>query len=519
MIGKLARVAGGCLQAAAFAVVIVIGAAAMWSRSDDVFLPGGNIGFLDPDCYSRMTRVAVLMEGGGPSLRFHEFENAPHGVVPHTTMPVDWLIIGLARVAGLAGVAGPVEVAGAIVSPLLGLVFLTMIAVWGAGRPFGLAALILAAVSPILAHGFSVGRPDHQALVVGLCAAGWICELAIWRGSRRAGWWAAGVWAVACWVSLFEPAVILTACLILRVVVLGKQALPEKRGWWAALLFCVLIAAAFAVDGWRNPLPSESTNRYFGAWAASIGELQAMGWSGIAAWTGWLGWVMPVFLLGLAAWRRDRFLLACGFLLAGLLALTMGAARWGYFLVVASALMLPVFLPLLKWKIVGWAVFIVSLWPVAAAWERQLFPTREEILKTAESRAESLLLMEVAGQIDASAKGTVLAPWWLSPAIACWSGMPAVAGSSHQSLPGTVDSARFFLSGDDSEASQILRDRQVAYVVVDDPARVIANSESLLGQTGGDNPMASRIFRGEGPDDLKLVFENKFFRLYRTEIR
>ncbi|GAB4166982.1 MAG: hypothetical protein Fur0032_04700 [Terrimicrobiaceae bacterium] len=506
--------AGG-LQAAVFSLVIVMGATAMWSRSDDVFLPGGNIAFLDPDCYSRMTRVAMLMEGDGPSIRFHKFENAPAGVEPHTTMPVDWLIVGLAKLIGLTGVAGPVDVAGALISPVLGVGFLVMMAVWGRGRSFGLAALILVAASPLLAHGFSVGRPDHQSLVIWLCAAGMICELAIWLGSRRAGWWAAMVWGLACWVSLFEPMVLLAGCLLLRLVVLGKQALPVGRTWWAAGIFLSLLGAAFAVDGWRNPMPSESTSHYFAAWAASIGELQGVGWSEIAGWSGWLGVVMPAALLVVAVWKKDRFLLACGFFMVGLLVLTLSAARWGYFFVVASALILPVFLPLLRWKAAGWLVFLGSLWPVAAAWERQLYPDREEMLKTAEQRAESLLLLEVAGQMDSRVNGTVLAPWWLSPALAYWSGLPAVAGSSHQSLPGTVDSARIFLSQDDHTANELLQEREVAYIVADDPNRVITNSEGLLGEKSRPHPLVGRLYRGETPTGWELFFSNRFFRIYR----
>ena len=38
--------------------------------------------------------------------------------------------------------------------------------------------------------------------------------------------------------------------------------------------------------------------------------------------------------------------------------------------------------------------------------------------------------------VDDPPATTILAPWWLSPPLAYWSGQPAVAGSSHEALPG-----------------------------------------------------------------------------------
>ena len=57
--------------------------------------------FIDPDCYSRMTRAASIAEGGPLIIRHHDFENWPNGITPHTTAPMDWLIAGL-KVVSLA---------------------------------------------------------------------------------------------------------------------------------------------------------------------------------------------------------------------------------------------------------------------------------------------------------------------------------------------------------------------------------------------------------------------------------
>src|SRR5260221_10377820 len=74
-----------------------------------------------------------------------------------------------------------------------------------------------------------------------------------------------------------------------------------------------------------------------------------------------------------------------------------------------------------------------------------------------------------------------LAPWWLSPAVAYWSGQPGVAGSSHESLPGIVASARFFLASDAAAAERIARELGVKWIVTDDPDRLVATSRALVG--------------------------------------
>jgi hypothetical protein len=89
--------------------------------------------------------------------------------------------------------------------------------------------------------------------------------------------------------------------------------------------------------------------------------------------------------------------------------------------------------------------------------------------------------------------GPFLAAWWLSPAIAYWSRQPGVAGTSHESLPGIVDTARFFLSNDPAEAAVILRKRSVRWVLVDDPAHDVETSATMLGFTPAGESMAARL--------------------------
>ncbi|HEU4771859.1 MAG TPA: hypothetical protein VFS68_06845, partial [Candidatus Udaeobacter sp.] len=55
----------------------------------------GNIYFVDADCYARMTRAQMVREKPGLIIRHHSFENFPQGTTPHTTAPLDYLIVGL----------------------------------------------------------------------------------------------------------------------------------------------------------------------------------------------------------------------------------------------------------------------------------------------------------------------------------------------------------------------------------------------------------------------------------------
>ena len=85
----------------------------------DVFV-GGQVYFVDADCYSRMTRAQLVTEHAGTIVRHHGFENYPLGTTPHTTAPLDYLVAGLASSLGSL-TAQPLDLAGALISPLLAL--------------------------------------------------------------------------------------------------------------------------------------------------------------------------------------------------------------------------------------------------------------------------------------------------------------------------------------------------------------------------------------------------------------
>src|SRR5207302_6226676 len=134
-----------------------------------------------------------------------------------------------------------------------------------------------------------------------------------------------------------------------------------------------------------------------------------------------------------------------------------------------------------------------------------------------EHRNESIRLRELATSIRSDQKQAFLAPWWLSPAIGYWSGQPGAAGSSHQALDGTADSARFFLGNDPQAGREILRNRQVAWVLAYDWDRVAQNSAGLLGATVPDHALGRILDRTPGlaPPYLVLSGQNQTAKLFR----
>ncbi len=470
---------------------------------------GGEVFFTDGDCYSRMTRVRMIEEEGLRSIRWHGWENFPQGTAPHTTMPLDALIAGMS--AALAPfTARHLELAGAWVSPMLGIATIFFLMIWGlaAKLPHWWAMGLMAAVSPILAHGFELGRPDHQSLLVLLIAVALAAEVGIWRKNEtRWSYVSAVAWGLALWVSLFEPAVLLGALLAARFI-----ARRLRIGLKPLAVFLGILALALLIDGWRAAAFHEA----FGRWALNIGELRSAGWSVIFSWCGWL--VVPA--TALLAWRAFREGGAVGGLFAAMLVLLMALcfwhARWGYFLALVFAMSLPWALAAFRWRWLAAAILLISLWPVAAEWEGMLYPRGEAFQARIEKMADAVALREAALAIQKLPEGGVIAPWWFCPAIVWWSGKPCVGGTSHQSLPGIVDSCRFYLATDGAAALDQLRQRQVCYVVAYEPDRVISNSSQILGEKPAAQSLAERLYKNSPPPGLERIFENRFFRVYRV---
>ena len=487
-----------------------------WNR-DSVFFDDA-IYFLDGDCFSRMTRVRMIEEEGLRSIRHHNWENFPEGTTPHTTMQLDTLIAGLSQILRPFS-DKHLALAGAWISPLLGASLLLFLAVWSAAArlPYRRAMLFLVAVSPIIAHGFQLGRPDHQSLLMLLLGVALASEVEIWKG-RASGWRyaSAGAWALALWVSLFEPLILLGVVLVARGLCRSRYSQEEvknPKSWtWPVALFVAIVAVTLWIDGWR----AAGFHPAFARWALNIGELRSASWGVIFSWCGWVLGLSPVLL----AWRwiRGREKL-CGLWLL-LVVVTAGLslyhARWGYFLALLFAMSVPWILPSLRKPWLAWMVFFISLWPVAAEWDRRLYPEDEAFRARVENIADAVALREAALSLRERPVGGVVAPWWFCPAIVWWSGQPCIGGTSHQSLPGIVESSEFYLG--EVPDPGFLQKRKVVYILAYEPDRLISNSEQILGRSATGPTIAKRLYsaREEPPVGLKKIFANRFFKVYEV---
>src|SRR5205814_10381151 len=104
--------------------IVIFSALILAARSanyQDVFVDG-NIYFTDADCYARMTRARMCAEHPGLIIRHHDFENFPEGTTPHTTAPLDYLIVSLSIPLKTLS-AMPIDLSGAVYSHCIGLVY------------------------------------------------------------------------------------------------------------------------------------------------------------------------------------------------------------------------------------------------------------------------------------------------------------------------------------------------------------------------------------------------------------
>jgi hypothetical protein len=128
------------------------------------------------------------------------------------------------------------------------------------------------------------------------------------------------------------------------------------------------------------------------------------------------------------------------------------------------------------------------------------------------------VLRTLSGWLKTQPPGAVLAPWWLSPPIAYWSGHPCVAGSSHESLPGIVDTARFYFATDPAQAREIAERRDVRYVVAYEPDRVLSTAAALLDEPAPRGSLGEILYRvpSLAPSWLRLVNASAYFKLYEV---
>jgi len=474
----------------------------------DVFF-GGQINFVDADCYSRMTRARICFEHPGTIVRRHDFENFPSGTSPHTTAPFDYVIVTLATTLTPLS-KNAFDLAGAVVSPLISIALGIFLCSWSRKMRlrFRWGFLILYGASPMLAHGFALGRPDHQSLLVALITIALCAEWAL--ASEPSASWSivsGASWALALWVSLYEPLVLLA---IVAACCARSMMQRERRMGW--IVFAAILAIAFIIEGRIPAWP----NREFGGalknWSATVGELAHVSLAS-AIWFNWCGWLVllaPILLW--PKWNRNTPLLLIALLLTTF-ALTIWQARWSYFFVMIFAMLVPQILSAMRKPLIATTIFIIALFPIAQSWDH-LFAD-EELARRAENKIEQLELRAMSSQID----GVFIAPWWLSPAISYWSRQASVGGSSHESIGGIVETARFFETQDAEVAKQILDRKNVRWIVSYDADQVAQNSAQIVGNPVLQNALCYRLDRraSEVPPFLRLIAQTGHFKLFRTE--
>jgi hypothetical protein len=184
------------------------------------------------------------------------------------------------------------------------------------------------------------------------------------------------------------------------------------------------------------------------------------------------------------------------------------------------ALALPALLAPIKSSAAVWIAFVLSMFPILRDWDERLWPNETQLASRVERRIESAQIRGLAVSLLSPEVQPFLAPWWLSPSIVYWSGQPGVAGSSHESINGIEESARFFLSEDVQKAREILEKRHVAWVFAYDSDRVAQNSRAILNEPLPLQPLCRVLDRTPSQTPAFLIFftQNPTCKLYRAAV-
>jgi hypothetical protein len=244
-------------------------------------------------------------------------------------------------------------------------------------------------------------------------------------------------------------------------------------------------------------------------------------------WLNWCGFLL--FFAPVLIWMRVTTLrngapggraLPIYVLLVATYFLTVWQARWGYFFVLIFALALPALLVPIKSSAAVWIAFVLSTFPILRDWDERLWPNEAQLALRMERRIESAQIHDLSLSLRSPEVHPFLAPWWLSPSIAYWAGQPGVAGSSHESLNGIEQSARFFLSEDLQGAREILEKCHVAWVFAYDCDRVAQNSAAILNEPLRREPLCRVLNRtpSQAPPFLVFSAQNPACKLYEVAL-
>ncbi len=491
-------------------VATLVPRCANWS---DVFVDH-NIYFADGDCYARMTRARLIWEHAAFVVRHHDFENFPPGISPHTTAPLDYIIVSLGLAFRLFTARG-FELAGAFVSPLLGVVTAIFLSIWmrNSNIRFRLAAILFFALSPIVVHATELGRADHQSLLVLLVSIAICADQAL--RTRPSSHWditSGAAWAIAIWVSAYEPLILFGVCT--AVDLFRRQRLVRSRWRWG-IFTSVLVSAAIVEQ--RFPISPMLRDPALARWLLGIGELHSVRITD-PIWLQWFGLILVAapFLIWFGHSPRrqtEGTLVAIGVVT---FILTLWQARWAYFFAIVFAMLLPAMLSVFRRRWIAVALFTISLYPLAGAWDAKLWPGEVESQRRAERQSENVNLRALAAELRAMGNSAFIAPWWLSPEIAYWSRQPGVSGSSHEALPGTVATAEFYSATNDSTAQRIASDHRARFVVSYDAGRIGEDSARILGRAVERPTLADLMEQqpSRAASFLRPIYQNPTARLF-----
>jgi hypothetical protein len=438
---------------------------------------------VEADCYSQMARVQRILQGKGLIQNHIAVENWPEGLVPSTTAPFDYCILLLYAPLKLI-MPDPLDWAGALVSPFL-WVALVIFWMFFRSREFSLAGRALFLIGSAALPGFvwatACGRPRHQSLILVLLAWGLTAEYERWHlvVTPRRAWslFAGVVWGLACWTSLFEPAAVVMVLLLFNLIARRRESVLFLASLGGIMLLALLL------EGIHFFIPPPEYRAALVNWLGTISEVRPASFS-LEYLAQNVARTLSLLLLPWIAWRlwtRENFHRTDRLLVILTIMLTLFAllqSRWTYYANLGELFLLVRFFQLApaRWPGVGvLVIFLLGLLNVD--WNHL-----NEQAKALPAQP-SIQLLQIARSIDHP--GGILAPWWLSPGLLYFSGQPIVTGSSHCGISGIVAAAKFYTATSWIEAEQILKARQVRWVVVfDDPQYVypvLNTSRAVLG--------------------------------------
>ena len=436
---------------------------------------------VEADCYSQLARDQRILNGQGLIQNHFKVENWPEGLVPSTTAPFDYVILLLWAPLALV-TKHPLDWAGALVSPALwlALVFFWMLFRSRDFNLVGRALLLIGSTAlPAFVWATACGRPRHQSLILALMAMAFTAEYERWQVevSPKRAWhlFAGVVWGLACWTSLFEPALVLTVLIAFNLIV------RRRENYTFLVSFGVVMLVALLLEGFHIFIPPSEYLPALARWLGTIAEVRGIDASSFLRQMTFLSFVTLVPFVSWRLLRRegdcrtDLLLIILTFLLA---VLTFVQQRWGYYANVAELFLIARYCQLdpLGWpRLVVMGVFLFGL----------IYDNNLQLQGRLHAPPNQPSL-ELAANFSCDRRpGGIIAPWWLSPGLLYFSGQPIVSGSSHCGISGIVASAQFFASGSWVDAEHILQARKVRWIVVwDDPQLLyplLDNSRQILG--------------------------------------